>query len=119
MVTESDEAALRQRVHRAVRALRGPDRARLARIEQGLPRRPGRRATLKAWLLAFALGGGAAAAAAAGYWLATGGARPPRDRGTADSPAEASGRALEGAAEEPGKESGAQRNADGPVIYQR
>lgn len=128
MTRDSPEQALRRRIQAAVQALPEPDRARLARIEQGLStERPGAdRRRRAAWLLAALLGGVAVAGATAAWWAARPGmeraAQPaapeaPRGGETGAVPSR-DGSAPDDAAED---ESGAGTPArnDDPVIYQR
>lgn len=122
MTTEGhDEGRIRRAVVAAVEGLEGPDRGRLARIEQQLlAQRRRRRANPWWWAV---LGLGLAAGAAAGYW---GLYAPPGESGAGDAEGKTVGtrengsvtapRASDDAGEPAARESRSQDEAD-PIIY--
>lgn len=120
MANEDDEGAIRARINRAMTTVPAPDRARLARIERGLPpRSKHRRRPAAAWWWAIALGGVAAATAGA-YWAVERDGQAERTQQertpTSDSVNGRGSDARDGGTTEPGSDA---EDRDGPVIYQR
>lgn len=127
MATEDNDIELWRRIDAAMESLPRPDRARLTRIEQELPRRVSRRHWTR--LAVAAVAAGAAAAAGAAYWVAMtgepGSLEPPAESGARDAGAvpdrdahATSTNEDAGAASTDKPEREGRRSPD-PVIYQQ